>query len=176
MRDTHPLHVYVRDHFAGATAGLELAKRMARHTGKGTLPAIADEIESDRETLREVLVALDLRPAAVKTTLGWLAEKASRVPLRDRMTGHPESSAVLELETLIAGVSGKLQLWRALADVASSDPRLRQFDFVELERRAEGQRSRLEELHSRAAREALIEARPDDEARLPASRSGSANM
>jgi len=163
MRGKDPLHIYVKDHFAGATAGLDLAKRMARRAPRGPLPAIASEIESDRQTLREVLFALDLTPAALKTAVGWLAEKASRVPLSDRIRAHPQSNAVLELETLIAGVSGKLQLWRALADLASKDQRLRRFDFTELERRAEGQRSRLEELHSYAVREALGQDRRGDE-------------
>jgi hypothetical protein len=170
------MQTYLRDHFAGATAGLELANRMARSAPRGPLPAIAAEIESDRQTLREVLVALDLRPSALKTALGWLAEKAGRVPLSARITAPRQTRALLELETLTAGVTGKLQLWRALADVASTESRLRQFDFAELARRAEGQRSRLEELHAHLVREALGEDRRDDEVRLPTSTSGSANV
>jgi hypothetical protein len=55
------------------------------------------------------------------------------------------------------GVSGKLQLWRALAEIASADRRLEHFDFAALGRRAEEQRRRLEELHERTARQALGE-------------------
>ena len=66
------------------------------------------------------------------------AYKAGIAPLSD----------VLELEGLIIGVSGKLQLWRGLALIAPRDGRLEQFDFERLAQRAADQRRRLEELHA----------------------------
>jgi hypothetical protein len=62
---------------------------------------------------------------------------------------------VLELEGLIMGVTGKLQLWRSLLDARGDDAR---FDPAEVERlreRAEDQRRRLEQLHAQAARPAF---------------------
>jgi hypothetical protein len=56
---------------------------------------------------------------------------------------------------LSLGIEGKRLLWRALGALASSDVRLRTFDFAVLERRAKSQRDRLErhrlELASKAS-------------------------
>jgi hypothetical protein len=155
MLDGDVLDIYLSDHFAGATAGLNLAKRMSRDSPAGPLSEIAAEIESDRRTLRGLMAALNLRPSLLKTVIGWFGEKAGRVKLNDRLFDRSPLIGLLDLELLIGGVSGKLQLWRALAEVASADSRLEQFDFTALGRRAEEQRRRLEELHGRAAREAL---------------------
>jgi hypothetical protein len=155
--DRELLDIYLADHFAGATGGLDLAKRMAKgDPTDGTLSQIAGEIETDRKTLRDVMAALDLSPSLVKSTIGWLAEKAGRLKLNDRVLGPSPLSPLLELEGLIAGVSGKLQLWRALAQLAPADPRLARFDFGALAERAETQRRRLEGLHQQAASQALV--------------------
>jgi hypothetical protein len=155
MSDKDPLHDYLRDHQAGAMAGSDLAKRMARHASGTPLSEIAAEIEADRQTLREVMSAVDSTPARAKPLFGWLAEKATRVRPGRRGSAGPSRADLLELEALIAGVSGKLQLWRALGEIAATEPRLRGFDFVALSRRAEDQRRRLEEQHAAVAREAL---------------------
>jgi hypothetical protein len=128
---------------------------MSAESQDGPVSEVAAEIESDRETLRDLMAALELRPSPLKTVIGWLGEKAARVKLSDRAVGGSSLSRLLELELLITGVSGKLQLWRALAAVAGADPRLRQFDFIALGQRAEEQRRRLEQLHERVARTAL---------------------
>jgi hypothetical protein len=155
MLDGDVLYIYLSDHFAGATAGLNLAKRMSRDLPAEPLNEIAAEIESDRQTLRRLMVALNLSPSLLKTVIGRFIEKAGRMKLNDRLFNRSPLSGLLELELLIAGVSGKLQLWRALAEIASEDSRLKPFDFTALGRRAEEQRRRLEELHERAARKAL---------------------
>ena len=128
---------------------------MSGDSPSGALSEIAAEIESDRQTLRDLRAALYLKPSLLKTAIGWFGEKAGRIKLNERLFGRSRRNGLLELEVLIAGVSGKLQLWPALAEIASEDSRLEQFDFTALGRRAEEQRRRLEELHERAARKAL---------------------
>jgi hypothetical protein len=155
MPDQGLLDVYLSDHLAGATAGLELARRMADTQGESELARIADEIEADRETLREVMAAVAVRPPLLKVAAGWIGEKAGRLKLNDRLFGRSPLSSVIELESLIAGVSGKLELWRALATIAPGDGRLATFDFDPLASRAEDQRRRLEDLHAKAVRDAL---------------------
>src|SRR5687768_16274754 len=98
MGDKDPLRDYLRDHFAGATAGLDLAKRMARHAPDGPLSEIAAEIEADRQTLRGVMSALESAPAPLKTMVGWIVEKATRVSLVARVSGRPSRRELLELE------------------------------------------------------------------------------
>ncbi len=67
VKDTGPsrhdlLGVYLNDHLAGATAGSELAKRMARsHRGleeAGPLSRLAAEIEQDRSALLNIMASL----------------------------------------------------------------------------------------------------------------------
>jgi hypothetical protein len=94
---------------------------MSGDSSGGPLSEIAAEIESERRTLRELMAALDLKPSPLKTVIGWLGEKASRMKLNGRVFGRSPLSRLLELELLITGVSGKLQLWRALAEIAPAD-------------------------------------------------------
>lgn len=155
MPDQGLLDVYLSDHLAGATAGVELARRMADAQGESELVRIAKEIEADRDALRKVMSDVGVSPPALKIALGWLGEKAGRLKLNDRLFGRSPLSSVIELESLIAGVSGKLQLWRALATIGPSDGRLANFDFDRLASRAEDQRRRLEQIHSAAVRDAL---------------------
>jgi hypothetical protein len=164
-RDNEPLidrnliGIYLTDHLAGSQAGLELAKR-ARGANEGgrfgrPLAELVEEIESDREALLEVMAALNVKPVTVKQLLAWSGEKLGRLKLNGQLRGYSPLSRVLELEGLLIGVSGKLQLWRTLAVVARSDDRLESFDFAALATRAQQQRSRLEDLHDDAAGEAF---------------------
>jgi hypothetical protein len=157
MPDQDLLSTYLRDHFAGATGGLELAKRTAQQLLERPMDEIAAEIESDRDTLREVMSALDVSPSTLKVGMGWLGERIGRLKLNQRLFGRSPLSDVLELEGLIVGVSGKLQLWRALALIAPAEARLERFDFERLAQKAEGQRGRLEDLHARAVNRGLDE-------------------
>ena len=91
-------------------AGLNLAKRMSGASPAGPLSRIAAEIESDRQTLRRLIATLNLRPSLLKTVIGWFGERAGRMKLNHRLFNRSPLSDLLELEMLIAGVSGKLQL------------------------------------------------------------------
>lgn len=156
MPDQDLLDVYLSDHFAGSTAGLALAERMAdTQPAAAALRKVGGEIDSDRETLREVMEATGVKPPLIKSALGWLGEKVGRLKINERVFSRSPLSDVLELEGMIAGVSGKLQLWRALIVAAERDSRLARFDFAALAARAEEQRARLEELHRDAVGRAL---------------------
>jgi hypothetical protein len=155
MPDQGLLSTYLRDHFAGSTGGLELARRTAQQLPERDMDEIAAAIEADRETLRELMSRLDVNPSTLKAGMGWLGERIGRLKLNQRVFGRSPLSDVLELEGLIMGVSGKLQLWRGLALIAPRDARLEQFDFEGLAQRAEDQLRRLEGLHAQATRRAL---------------------
>jgi hypothetical protein len=153
------LAIYLQDHLAGATAGLELARR-AQGANEGTaygdfLSQLAREIAEDREQLRELMRRLDVGEDRLKLAAAWTAEKAGRLKLNGRLTGYSPLSRLVELEGLAAGVTGKLSAWRALRTIAERDERL---DPVELDRliaRAERQLSSLAEHQRTAAGEAL---------------------
>jgi hypothetical protein len=73
------LAVYLNDHLAGATAGVELADRLARgHRNAESGPKLAKlakEIAEDRQTLLEFMQALGFKPRRNKILLGWLGER-----------------------------------------------------------------------------------------------------
>jgi len=153
------LRIYVQDHMAGATVGVELARRTAG-ANQGTtygddLKRIAAEIEEDREALGTVAGVLGISPDKPKNLLAWTAEKAGRLKLNGQLTGYSPLSRVVELEGLISGISGKLSLWRILVELAPSDPRLDKARLDHLIERGEAQRATVEELRTRAAREAF---------------------
>jgi hypothetical protein len=150
------LGVYLNDHYAGATFGADLASRL-RDENEGTafadfLTGLAAEVEEDRETLKSIMERLDVSTDPIKAVTAWATEKAARL----KMHGRSELSRILELESLLGGVEGKLGLWRALLIVAPSEPGLDAAQLEELKARAERQIEGLREHQSLAAQEAFV--------------------
>jgi len=158
---TKYLAIYLKDHHAGSTVGIELAKRAARNNkddaefGPG-LGRIAGEIDEDREALIRIMRRLDVEPDRIKAGLGWAAEKAGRLKPNGHLLQFSPLSRLVEIEGLITGVSGKLSLWRALLWVAPTESRLDEPELNTLAERAEDQLERLHALRQSAARIALI--------------------
>jgi hypothetical protein len=132
------LSTYLNDHLAGATAGVNLARRVAGD--------LAGDIEEDREALLDVMQRLAVGQDRLRVAAGWGAEKALR---------YAPLSRLEELEALSLGVEGKLALWRTLRHTYGDDPRLAGVDFDELAGRAQSQRRRLERRRLSAAEDAL---------------------
>ncbi len=157
--DDDRLAIYLNDHLAGATAGVNLARRAAgnnRSTDYGEeLEAIANEIEEDRAALLELMERLSVGEDRLKVALAWGAEKAARLKPNGQLLGYSPLSRLEELEALALGVTGKLGLWEALRRTHGSDPRLRDVDLEALVTRARSQRRTLERLRASAADEAL---------------------
>lgn len=156
------LKIYLEDHYAGATAGLELARRSAG-ANSGTpygevLGRIAREIEEDRDSLRAIMTDLGVGPDRFKVTAAWAGEKAGRLKLNGHLTGYSPQSRVVELEGLVVGVTGKRCLWRALRHVAPQESRLREDELELLIERADRQLDELEEHRLKAISEAVAAA------------------
>jgi hypothetical protein len=153
------LGIYLNDHLAGATVGLELAKR-ARGSNEGTeygeaLDGIAREIEEDRHTLQGLMDTLEIRRDHPKVAFGWVAEKFGRLKPNGQLTGYSPLSRLVELESLSLGITGKASLWEALTEIAADDARLDAEELRRLAQRAERQRAEVWRLRQKAAREAL---------------------
>jgi len=151
------LAIYLSDHLAGATGGVELARR-ARASNRGSelgvaLEELCAEIEADRKALERVMERLEVKRNGPKIAGAWAAEKLGRLKLNGRLTGYSPLSRLVELEMLHIGVTGKIQLWQAL-DETQSD-KLSQFDLARLIERAESQRATIESLRLEAARDAF---------------------
>jgi N-acetylglucosamine kinase-like BadF-type ATPase len=70
------LGIYLNDHLAGATAGTELARRMARsHQEReeaALLKRLAAEISQDRSALLDIMTTLGIPVRATRSALpGW---------------------------------------------------------------------------------------------------------
>jgi hypothetical protein len=153
------LRIYLQDHLAGSTAGLELARR-TRGANEGTeygppLAKLADEIEADRRMLQGIMEDLGFGGDRLKNVSAWALEKAGRLKLNGELTGYSPLSRVVELEGLLTGITGKKGLWISLLEVAPSEPRLEVALLERLRDRAEEQRATVEELREKAAREAF---------------------
>jgi hypothetical protein len=145
------LGIYLNDHFGGSTGGVQMARR-ARDANEGTefalpLAVVCREIEEDRATLETVMEELGIGRSRVKPALAWLGEKVGRLKPNGRLRGYSPLSRVVELETLVLGITGKLRLWRLLDRVLDGESAA---DLPALAARAEGQRDRVEDLQRRA--------------------------
>ncbi len=154
----HLLAVYLNDHLAGATLGVELARRLRASNEDDAalsdpLAEICVEIEADRETLERLMEQLDVRRDFVKPAAAWAAEKLGRLKLNGQLTGYSPLSRLVELELLSIGIAGKMQLWQALERAFGRG--VGGFDFGKLTERAGNQRDSVEELHRLAADRAL---------------------
>jgi hypothetical protein len=156
------LAIYLQDHLAGATLGMELARRAASENTATPLGEILEtikhEIEDDRATLNSIMSALEISPDRLKNAAAWTGEKAGRLKLNGHLTSYSPLSPVVELEGLITGVTGKRALWRTLRRLADDDPRLQADQIDELLARADRQLETLWSVHSDASHAALAAA------------------
>ena len=151
------LAIYLNDHLAGSTAGIELVKRAAGNN-EGTelgsfLERLTAEIDEDRQALIEAMDRLGVSRDRMKVTGGWLAEKAGRLKLNGRVLGYSPLSRLVELEGLHLGINGKIAGWRALKQANAEA--LAGFDLDRLIERGERQLSELEPFRLDAAAAAL---------------------
>ena len=159
MAENKLLGIYLNDHLAGATAGLELAKR-ALSNNSGTeygrfVERLTRAIDEDRRALAGLMDRLGIPENRGKQAAAWVAEKAGRLKLNGQLTGYSPLSRLVEIEGLALGVEGKASLWRSLRQVAGSDPRIEIAELETLLARAEQQRDELERHRLEAAALAL---------------------
>jgi hypothetical protein len=158
--DRDLLGVYLNDHLAGATAGVELARRMAGSAGpdsaaSGTLKRLAAEIAADRGSLIEVMAALGIPLRSYKVFAAWADEKAARLKLNRRLLTRSLLSSLEETEILRLGVEGKAAGWRTLRILAERDTRLDTSTLDELIARAARQSAAFEDLRTDIAEQLL---------------------
>ena len=146
----HELAIYLNDHLAGATGGVELARRIAAEHEGADLTGLAGDVEQDRDSLLRIMAALNVPQDHIKVAGGWLGEKLGRLKLNGRLFTRSPLSYVIELETMRLGVDGKAACWQTLLSLSEHDDRLDRAQLDELRRRAEAQKDTLEQLRRRA--------------------------
>jgi hypothetical protein len=148
-----PLQIYLNDHLAGASGGVELLRRAARvHRENGMGPELSElarEVSEDRATLVQIMKDLGVPIRRHRVALGWLGEKVGRLKLNGRLISRSPVSDVLEIELMLLGVEGKASCWRTLRVVA--DGKLDSTRLNDLIQRAAQQAERLEKLRTSTA-------------------------
>ncbi len=153
------LDSYLNDHLAGSISALELIAHWAKvHKGEPLGSFFVEterEIKADQDTLRDVMRTLGVEESKVRQAGAWAAEKVGRARLMIAGDEQGSLGLVLTLEALIMGVTGKKLMWRAVA--AAKLPRLKSYNFEQLQRRAEQQIERIEAERISAVSQAFAE-------------------
>jgi hypothetical protein len=102
------LGVYLNDHLAGATAGLQLARRAAGSAEPGSESAtvrkrLASEIAADRSTLIKIMTTLGIKIRGYKMFAAWAGEKAGRLKFNGHLLTRSPLSDLEETEMLRQG-------------------------------------------------------------------------
>ena len=150
------LDVYLNDHLAGATAGLNLAQMAAdEHQQDEHGPFFAEissEIKKDYESLEQLIAELQTDESAAKKAAAEIGSKL----MEPKFTGDDDDlNAFVTIETLSIGVEGKLCMWKALKRIEDANPALASFGLDTLADRAQDQRDKLEAKRLELAPQAL---------------------
>jgi hypothetical protein len=148
------LEIYLNDHLAGATGGVELARRLRASNRDDavfgeTLSRVCAEIEADRAVLEQVIEGLGYSRSKVKPAAAWVAEKLGRLKLNGQLRGYSPLSRLIELEGLLIGITGKIGLWQTLTELGAGEDL--DADLEQLTARAAAQRAAIDDLHRIAA-------------------------
>jgi hypothetical protein len=148
------LEIYLNDHLAGASGGVELARRLRASNRDDTvfgetLSRVCAEIEADRTVLEQVIEGLGYSRSRVKPAAAWVAEKLGRLKLNGQLRGYSQLSRLIELEGLLIGITGKIGLWETLTELEVGQDI--DADLERLKARAVAQRAAVDDLHRLAA-------------------------
>ncbi len=129
LRNAELFGIYVNDHLASATGGIELVGRMlgvhrgSRH--QEPLEQLLAELHEERAAIRSMMSALDIAVTQYKQLGVWVAEKVTRVvKLNGRVLARSPLSDLVEFEFLASGVRAKRSGFETLRIAAEVEPRL----------------------------------------------------
>lgn len=112
------LGLYMSDHVAGATTGIERVKRMAgalAHTPHGpVLTAMAREFLAERAVYYDLMNRFGLPRRRHRQLIAWAGERAGRLKLNGAIFGTSPMTPLLEAELMRAAVLGKIGGWQTL--------------------------------------------------------------
>ena len=128
IRNAELLGVYVNDHLAAATGGVELVSRMlSRHSGtpyEARLEQLLDELREERSAHVAMAGALGIPVRGYKQLGTWVAEKLSRAKLNGRLFSRSPLSDLVEFEFIATAVLAKRAGFETLRALAEVDPRV----------------------------------------------------
>jgi hypothetical protein len=128
LRNPELLGIYVNDHLAAATGGIELVSRMlGRHRQTEFEPQLEEllgELRDERNGVRRSLEALGLPVRQYKQLGAWIGEKLSRAKLNGHLVSRSPLSDLVEFEFIATAVLAKRAGFETLREVAAVDSRL----------------------------------------------------
>ena len=159
VHDDRYLAIYLRDHFAGSSAGLSLVKR-CRAANLGTpweplLTELESEIGADRRALEEMMRRLGIAPSTVKSILGSVADLVGRAKTNGHLASYSPLSRLLELSCWRQACSRSGTSGDPCSKVSDDHDALRSDELDELLRGATSQLERIRDGHRKAAVAAL---------------------
>jgi len=148
------LAVYLNDHLASSSAGVDLARRVAAaqagtQAGR-TLGNLAQELSEDRDALVELMRSIDAPVRSYKVVAARVAERAGRLKLNGRLVRRSPLSPLVELEALGLVVEHTGLAWRALRVAAEAETRLDWQRLDGLVTRAQRQRETVDRVRTTA--------------------------
>jgi len=154
-----PLHVYLNDHLAGATAGTDLVKQAAeQHEGTEIgdfFAELSGDIGADYNTLTVLIDRLGVDVSEGKGALAAVGIKVTEPKFSGESVGSADFGAFITLETLSMGVEGKVCMWKALKAIQNEVPELADTALDTLIERGQSQRERIESKRQEWAPRAL---------------------
>lgn len=128
VRNPELLGVYVNDHLAAATGGVELVSRMlSRHSGtpyEPKLEELLDQLREERSAHVAMAGALGIPVRAYKQLGTWVAEKLTRAKLNGRLFSRSPLSDLVEFEFIATAVLAKRAGFETLLELSAVEPRL----------------------------------------------------
>lgn len=153
------LATYLNDHLAGSVAALALIGDMGNAVKdpalKSFLAQLKDEITGEQKVLRIILQANDMKEGSFKKAAAWLGEKASAPKFGGSVDDNDSLAVMQGLEMLYMGITGKMLQWAAFQAAIAPMVEALGFDLKGLQKRAEAQRSMVEEFRLAYARKAF---------------------
>jgi hypothetical protein len=119
------LAIYLNDHLASATAGVDLARRTLKRNPHGSLGELLRrlvlEMEGQRQALEQLMHENNTPPSNLKIVAVRLAERLGRLKPNGRLFGYSPLSRMVELQGLCLVSHMRLMLWRTLKQVVEAD-------------------------------------------------------
>jgi hypothetical protein len=154
------LGIYLNDHLATLTVGVELARRAARgrqgSPAAGTLERLAAELAADRDELLDMMKNLGVPVRQYKVIAARVAERIGRLKPNGHVLNRSPLSNVVEAEGLRVAIEANASCWRTLQELADREPRLDARRLDGLLDRAQRQAGELDRCRTEAAAEAFV--------------------
>jgi hypothetical protein len=158
-RSCEDLAIYLKDHYAGGVAALEMVDHLIEEHRDDPLRTffckLREEIQADHDQLCRLIEGLGDKESSLRNAGAWVAEKLGRLKMGFGASADSKLRPLQSLEFLFLGITGKKALWRALMEVQSDWPILGKIDLARLEERAREQAEEVDARRLAAAHEAF---------------------